>query len=82
MPIEKYASIEEMAAAPPRLEEPSKALRRMAELVRLGPGGRRPSFPAGVHKYPSIAEAGRARQAAEVARARALRRRARDRTRD
>ncbi|MDZ7802285.1 MAG: hypothetical protein U5K81_16020 [Trueperaceae bacterium] len=79
MPVEKYASIEEMAPAPLRLDDPSKALRRMAELVRFGAGGQQPLFAAGVHKYPSVAEAGRARQQAEVARARALRQQAQDR---
>lgn len=82
MPVQKYASIAHVPNASTRLEEPAIALRRMMQLVRFGARLRPPLFPPGVHKYPSLASAARAREEAEATRARALRQQAQDRPRD
>lgn len=71
MPVQRYKSVEDMPRDQQRVEDPRQALRRMAALVRFARSPSDPSFAPGVHKYRSLDEAQRARDAVEVARVRA-----------
>ncbi|MFA5594026.1 MAG: hypothetical protein WDA15_01950 [Trueperaceae bacterium] len=74
MPIKRFRSIEDVP--PPEGHDPNdpearrKAEAYFGELSHQLP----PLFPPGIYKYRSIEEAGAAKEAAIIARARALRR--------
>ncbi len=71
MPVERYTSIEDVPRDGKRVEDPREALRRMAAMTRFARSPNDPAFAPGVHKYRSFDEAQEARDAVEVARARA-----------